>query len=297
MPEGHTIHALADRLQRRFGGPPVTVTSPQGRFAEAAALVDGHELLAATSAGKHLFLEFGRDGEGVDRFVHVHLGLIGSFVVQPQSSLAMDADGGLAVVGAVRLRLAADGYVADLRGPNLCQLIDGEEVGRVVAGLGPDPLRHDADPDRAWRKISRSSRSIAELLMDQSVLAGVGNVYRCEVLFRHRLAPLTPGSRVRPASWRTIWADLVELLPLGVAFGQILTMPDQVEEAHRLVGTPEQIAHMEGLNGERLGTWFPREFFVYQRTDQPCRVCGSRIRTQVVAGRNLFWCARCQRRR
>ncbi len=297
MPEGHTIHALAERLHRRFAGPPVAVTSPQGRFADAAALVDGHELLAATSAGKHLFLEFGRDGVSVDRFVHVHLGLIGSFVVRPVSSYALDASGRVPVVGAVRLRLANDGYVADLRGPNICQLVTGEEVGRVVAGIGPDPLRPDADPDRAWRKISRSGRSIADLLMDQSVLAGVGNVYRSEVLFRHRLAPLTPGNRLRPASWRTIWADLVTLLPLGVAFGQILTLPDQVEEARRLVGTAGQIAHMEALTGEVLGTWFPREFFVYRRTDQPCLVCGSRVRTQVVAGRNLFWCARCQRRR
>lgn len=297
MPEGHTIHALAERLHRRFAGPPVAVTSPQGRFTDAAALVDGHELLAATSAGKHLFLEFGRDGEPVDRFVHVHLGLIGSFVVQPVTSYSLEAGGGVPVVGAVRLRLANAGYVADLRGPNICRLVDGEEVGRVVAGIGPDPLRADADPDRAWRKIARSGRSIAELLMDQSVLAGVGNVYRCEVLFRHRLAPMTAGNRLRPTSWRAIWSDLVALLPLGVAFGQILTLPDQVKQARGLVGTPEQVAHMEALTGAALGTWFPREFFVYRRADQPCRVCGARVRTQLVAGRNLFWCGRCQRRR
>lgn len=297
MPEGHTVHALAERLSRCFGGHPVAVSSPQGRFAQAAALVDGHDLIAATSAGKHLFLEFDHDGEPVDRFVHVHLGLIGSFVVRRLDSVELDGTGAVPVVGAVRLRLANPAYVADLRGPNLCQLVNGEDVASVVAGIGPDPLRQDADPDRAWRRISRSGRSIADLLMDQSVLAGVGNVYRSEVLFRQRLAPLTPGSRLRPASWRALWSDLVMLMPLGVAFGQILTMPDQVQEARRIVGTPEQVAHMEALTGEALGTWFPREFFVYRRADQPCRVCGSSIRTQVVAGRNLFWCGRCQRRR
>lgn len=297
MPEGHTLHALAQRLQRRFAGPSVRVSSPQGRFADGAALVDGHKLLAATSAGKHLFLEFGWDGEPVDRFVHVHLGLIGSFVVHPVETLGVGLDGQVPVLGAVRLRMADDRYVADLRGPNLCRLVDGEAIGRVVDRLGPDPLRPDAEPDRAWRKISRSGRSIAELLMDQSVLAGVGNVYRSEVLFRHRLAPFTLGNRVRPASWRTMWADLVTLMPLGVAFGQILTLPEHVEQAGELLGSPEQVADMEASTGQALGTWFPRQFFVYRRAEQPCLVCGSNIRTQVVAGRNLFWCARCQRRR
>ncbi len=297
MPEGHSIRALALRLERRFAGGPVSVTSPQGRFADGAALVDGYELLAATSAGKHLFVEFGRDGESVDRFVHVHLGLIGSFVVRHVAPLGVAADGTVPVVGAVRLRLANKRHVADLRGPNVCNLVAGEDVGQVVASLGPDPLRADADPDRAWLKISRSGRSIADLLLDQSVLAGVGNVYRSEILFRHRLAPLTPGNRLRVASWHAIWFDLVALMPLGVAFGQILTMPEQIDEARRELGSPEQLAHQDGLTGEELGTWFPREFFVYRRADQPCRVCGANIRTQVIAGRNLFWCGRCQRRR
>ena len=63
----------------------------------------------------------------------------------------------------------------------------------ILARLGPDPLRADADPDRAWRRITRSHRPIGDLLMDQAVLAGVGNVYRAEVLFRHRMHPLRPG--------------------------------------------------------------------------------------------------------
>lgn len=294
MPEGHTIHALAQRLERLFGGHPVDVSSPQGRFAEAASLVDGYDLIAATSAGKHLFLEFGRDGESMDRFIHVHLGLIGSFVARDRASLASDEP---KRPGAIRLRLENPQYVADLRGPNICQLVAGAEVGRVVAGLGPDPLRAEADPDRAWLRINRSSRTFGDLILDQSVLAGVGNVYRSEVLFRHRLSPLTPGNRLRAASWRRVWNDLVELMPLGAAFGQIITAPEQVEQARRDLGTPAQIAYQEALTGAELGTWFPQDFLVYRRAEQPCRVCGSNVRVQPIAGRNLFWCARCQRRR
>ena len=94
--------------------------------------------------------------------------------------------------------------------------------------LGPDPLRPDADPDVAWARISKSSRSVAELLMDQAVLAGVGNVYRSEVLFRHRLSPFTEGRTLRRSSWRLIWDDLERLMPLGVATGRIVTVEDQV---------------------------------------------------------------------
>ena len=104
-----------------------------------------------------------------------------------------------------------------------------QEVDAVIARLGPDPLRADADPDRAWRRIVKSPRSIADLLMDQAVLAGVGNVYRSEILFRHRVDPWRPGRDIRPVTWRTLWRDLLLLMPIGVQLGQIITMRDQVE--------------------------------------------------------------------
>jgi endonuclease-8 len=172
--------------------------------------------------------------------------------------------------------------------------------------------------------------------MDQAALAGVGNVYRCEVLYRHRVSPFRPGREIRKRTWDAIWTDLVRLMPLGVAFNQILTMDDQVEEATELVATgrvPEltstwtdsarwlgrgpagvvaevaEVAAESGAVEDAVrdtdledddgagGSGMPRLFYVYRRAGEPCRVCGSRVRTQVVAGRNLFWCGRCQRRR
>ncbi len=274
MPEGHTLFALARDLHAAFAGTRPTVTSPQGRFVEGAAQVSGHELLAATSRGKHLFLEF----EG-DRWVDVHLGLIGTFTVDAHEWTAEAP-----VVGQVRMRLATDEHVADLRGPTQCAVVTPEEVAAVLDRLGPDPLRPDSDPDRAWRRITRSSRPIGELLMDQSVLAGVGNVYRSEVLFRHRLSPFTEGRAVKRASWRLVWDDLVRLLPLGVATGRIVTVEEQVLEVEAALGRGERPRLTE------------RSSSVYKRAGMPCVRCGSRIRTQVVAGRNLFWCGRCQRR-
>ncbi len=275
MPEGHTLFALARDLDTAYAGTSPRVSSPQGRFAAGAALLDGRRLLQARSWGKHLFVEF----EG-DAVLHVHLGLIGTFTID---SLAYVGE--LPVVGQVRLRLETEQHVADLRGPTLCAVVAPEEVLAVTSRLGPDPLRPDADEGRGWAKVSRSTRPVAELLMDQAVLAGVGNVYRSEVLFRQRVDPFRPGREIRPSTWRAIWGDLVSLMPLGVATSRIVTVAEQEEEVRaRLAdGMPVQLTE--------------RESYVYRRAGMPCLVCGSRVRTQVVAGRNLFWCGRCQRRR
>ncbi len=273
MPEGHTLRRLANDLTAAFAGRTVGVSSPQGRFAADAALLDGSVLVSAESAGKHLFIEF-----DAERFVHIHLGLIGAFDVH-------DSVAGIeAARGAVRLRLVATDAgrlsYADLRGATQCELITLSRREAIVDKLGPDPLRTDADPDRAWRRISRSSRAIGDLLMDQTVLAGVGNVYRAEVLFRHRIHPLRPGNTLRVGQWHDIWADLVELLAQGVVSGRI----DTVRPEH----TPEVMgrdARVDDHGGE---------VYVYRRTSMPCYLCGSTIRTGELAGRNTFWCPRCQ---
>ncbi|GGL39522.1 Fpg/Nei family DNA glycosylase [Phycicoccus endophyticus] len=275
MPEGHTLFALARDLHEAFAGTRPTVTSPQGRFADGAAQVSGRELLAATSRGKHLFLEFSQE-----RWVHVHLGLIGTFTLDAGPWTAEAP-----VVGQVRMRLAHGEHVADLRGPTQCAVVTPDEVAAVLSRLGPDPLRPDADPERAWHRLHRSGRTVAELLMDQAVVAGVGNVYRCEVLFRHRLSPFTPGRELRAASWRLLWEDLVRLMPLGVATGRIVTTEEQVRQVEAALGRGEP---------PRLAE---RTSAVYRRQGQPCPRCGSRVRSQVVAGRTLYWCGRCQRRR
>ncbi|MGL4177571.1 MAG: Fpg/Nei family DNA glycosylase [Dermatophilaceae bacterium] len=274
MPEGHTLYRLAHDLHGAFAGSAPTASSPQGRFAEGAAQLSGRTLRQATSYGKHLLAEFHGD-----RWLHVHLGLYGSWTVDERAWTAE-----VAPVGAVRLRLATDEHVADLRGPTQCEVLNPEQVDAVLARLGPDPLRPASDPDLAWARLSRSSRPVAELLMDQSVLAGVGNVYRSEVLFRHRLAPFTEGRRMKPASWRLVWDDLVRLMPLGVATGRIVTTEEQVLEVEAALGRGE-VPHLDG-----------RSSSVYKRDGMPCPRDGARVRTAVLAGRNLYWCGRCQRR-
>lgn len=292
MPEGHTLHRLARLHQRRFAGAPVAVSSPQGRFTGGAALLDGHPVVEAFAAGKHLFVEFAGAA-----YLHVHLGLIGQFDITP----LVAPDTVPPAVGAVRVRLRNEGYVADLRGATLCETATAGDVEQVLGRLGPDPLRPGVDPAPAWARIAKSPRTIADLLMDQSVLAGVGNVYRSETLFRHRVDPFRPGREIRRATFDAIWRDLLLLMPIGVRLGQIVTMADQVED---VLGEGVDTSLVPPLGGT-VSAWrrgvvggaVERRYYVYKRQGEPCLVCGSRIRTAVVAGRNLFWCGRCQRRR
>ncbi|MGH3497391.1 MAG: Fpg/Nei family DNA glycosylase [Nocardioidaceae bacterium] len=271
MPEGHTLHRLADALTGTFGGTRVSVSSPQGRFAESAEALDGAVVEGAQAWGKHLFVDF-----GADRVVHVHLGLYGKFDVVTGPTRPP--------VGQVRLRIASGGTaVADLRGATTCTLITHAEQDAITEQLGPDPLRDDADPARAWSRLSRSRSALALLLTDQSVVAGVGNVYRAELMFRHRLGPFLPGVTIRRREWTALWDDLVTLMHEGFRTGRIDTV--RPEHEPEFMGRPARKDQHGG------------EVYVYRRNGQPCWVCGTRVRTQVVAGRNLFWCPRCQRSR
>ncbi|MCZ4497525.1 MAG: glycosylase [Marmoricola sp.] len=269
MPEGHTLLRLANDLHAAFAGRTVRVSSPQGRFAADAASIDGTEVLEASSAGKHLFVEF--PGE---RYVHVHLGLIGKFDLYPGPPPAV-------TTGQVRLRLQTDTTYADLRGATQCDLIGAEKRAAIIATLGADPLKPDAAAwERMWLRISRSNRPIGDLLMDQAVLAGVGNVYRAEILYRHRIHPLRPGKTLRRPPFELLWADLVELMEYGVRTGRIDTVrPEHTPEA---MGRPPRRDDHGG------------EVYVYRRHGQECLVCGAKVRTEVLVGRNLFWCPRCQ---
>lgn len=263
MPEGHTLHRLARLHQKRFGRKPVIVTSPQQRFAEGADAVSGRVLRRADAWGKHLFHHY--DGGHV---VHVHLGLYGSFTEAP---LPLDEP-----VGQVRMRMIGTEYGTDLRGPTVCEIIDAGAVDDVVARLGPDPLRPDADPALAWKRITKSRRTIGGLLMDQTIIAGVGNVYRSELLYRHHIDPFRPGTQIDADEFAAMWADLVALMKVGVRRGKIVVV------------RPE---HDRGAPSYRPGR--PRTY-VYRRAGDACRVCGTTVRTAELEARNVFWCPTCQ---
>lgn len=329
MPEGHSVHRIARQFERNIVGRTVAASSPQGRFVEGAAVIDGREALEVRAVAKQMFLRF--DG---DVWLRVHLGMYGAWdfsgevVVDATIASAngrmghtnqrgtvlddepiLDAAGenslssigaprrtrvrmseqttGLEeqtewpppVVGAVRLRLLTETTCADLRGPTACALQTPDEVAATIAKLGPDPLVDDLaeGEEQFTATVRKKPTAIGLLLMDQSVVSGIGNVYRAELLFRARQNPHTPGRDVPEEVVRGLWRDWARLLPIGVETGQMMTMDDLDPEAYR-----RAMAHRDDRH------------WVYHRAGLPCRVCGTTVLMEEAAGRKLYWCPNCQ---
>ena len=292
MPEGNEIHRWAERHEAAFGGKPVRVDGPQGRFTDVD-VIDGRKLERVMAVGKHLGYDFGKD-----RILHVHLGLQGDFT---------EGSGPLPDVrGALRLRMwnavaikkpavpgvskrhgwysedDGTGHIdaekvawVELRGPMDCSVYTQEKWDGLLKRLGPDPLNGDG-PEKMIAKVGKSRKSIGELLMDQVVAAGIGNIYRAELLYRARLSPFTEGSEVAEETLRSIWKEAGLLMKAGMVDRRIVTTKPS-DRPHSKGQALKEEAH-----------------YVYRRNGRPCFVCGTTVLKKEMAGRNLFWCPTCQ---
>ena len=268
VPEGHTIHRLAKDLGGLFQGQELVASSPQGRFDAGAARISGRTLTSTDAWGKHLFLEFAEEALGPDQLVHIHLGLYGSFRRGPGAAPTPQ--------GAIRLRLVGDRGWAELRGATTCELLDPAGRDRLLLRLGPDPLRPGADVARVVDRFGKSRVAVAGVLMDQSVLAGVGNAFRAELLFRHRIDPFLPAAALPRASVEALWFDLVTLMRLGVRNDRMITTrPEHRDKPKGTVNPGDQ-------------------YYVYRRAGEPCRVCGALVAKEEFQTRSLYWCSTCQ---
>lgn len=257
MPEGHLIHHHARAHLADLRGP-LDTRSPQGRFAEEARQLDGGQIEAIEAYGKHLFYHW-RDGP----IVHVHLGQQGLFLHHDPPTPPPRPQ--------VRLRIAAAGRVVDLIAPARCELLPTRDRDRLVAGLGSDPLRTDADADDVQGRLAASGAAIGAVLLDQSVVAGVGNVLRAEVLNIARIHPSRRGNSLERACVHRLWATLVGVMEQAAEEGRILTA--------RPPGARADIPEHEAR-------------FVYR---QPrCRRCGTDVEQLTVAGRTAYACPTCQ---
>lgn len=334
MPEGHTVHRIALQFAADMVGHRVALSSPQGRFADGAALLDGLEMVAARAQGKHLFLGFGHGGPEVlgaaaRHWLRVHLGLYGAWdfhgVVSPLAGAAVGAtslgaprvrrarrmgegerdvprrpdlaalggppeapeaphgpdDGARwppAPVGQVRVRLATTATVADLRGPTACTVVTPDEVRAVLAAAGPDPRTAGPDGEAEFvRRLTTRRVAVGQLLMDQAVVSGIGNIYRAEILFRAALDPYTPGVRVPVETAAGLWRDWVDLLADGVRTGVMVTRADLSTADRRRAVRRRALRHA-----------------VYGRAGESCLRCGATVALAEMAGRTLYWCPGCQ---
>lgn len=266
MPEGHSVHRTANTLRKLFLNQTVAVSSPQGRFASEAKLVSGKVLTSSVAIGKQLFLEFENE-----LTIRIHLGIYGkwNFYSVPLSDAPE-------VWGAVRARFGSASAAADLRGPTVCEVIERNQVDEVKRRLGPDPLAPDLSGSERLRfvaKVLNSKTAIAALLMNQSVISGIGNVYRAELLFRAGLDPRMPGESLSEGQAECIWEDAVKLMRIGVKKGVMLTRE-------------------ESLKGRVLKA---DRHYVYKREGLPCLRCGKKIIVEEFVSRKLYFCPGCQR--
>jgi endonuclease-8 len=262
VPEGHTIHRLATDQARDLAGGAVAATSPQGRFREGAAQIDGSVLRRTEAWGKHLFHHY--DG-GI---LHVHLGLIGGFRRMPLDSCHP---------GVVRLRLEGPTTAWELTGPQTCRVVTEVERWMVIDRLGPDPLRRGASGEDFVARLRRRRAPVGAVLLDQEVIAGLGNVYRSELLFLAGQHPLTPAADLPVETATELWRLAREQLRLGYRLNRIVTIAAE----DRPGVSPGRVAQ-----GER--------FYVYGREGLPCRRCGTPISATRCGGRTAWWCMRCQ---
>ncbi|MEM9465145.1 MAG: DNA-formamidopyrimidine glycosylase family protein [Actinomycetota bacterium] len=265
MPEGHVLHRAARLQGRRFNGRVVAAASPQGRFADGAAQLDGQRIRGIDALGKHLFYRF--DSGDV---LHVHLGLFGKFRVRARPAPEPSPN--------ARLVMETETDHLHLAGPTACELLDPDREAELRARLGPDPILDPAEgAAELTNRLRRRSISIGAALLDQKVVAGIGNVYRSELLFLAGVHPLTVAKTLDDDTVADIWQRSVSALKDGERMGRIVTVvPDEMGAK-----SPRELAR-----GDRL--------YAYKRAGAPCRRCDDEIRSADADGRNVWWCPTCQ---
>ena len=257
MPEGHTIHRAARDHNAILAGQELTVSSPQGRFSEGAFHLSGRICINVEAFGKHLIYHFG-SGE----VLHIHLDLFGK--IRKQKLPAAEPR------GMVRVRLVGNTHLVDINGPNICEVLAEQEFVKLINRIGPDVLRPDANPNLAYARVARSKAPIGRLIMDQSVMAGIGNIYRSEILWRQAIHPETPGKKIDQKTFNQIWNDAAALLKIGMEKNAIITTDNKHPSKRRY--------------SERVNIFAKKK----------CPVCEGEIRLLHISGRRAFVCETCQ---
>ena len=260
MPEGDTVWNTARVLERALTGDVLTGSDFRVPRLATTNLI-GWTVAESASRGKHLLLRLTRDGRALT--LHSHLRMDGAWRAYAPGQRWSGGPGHLIRVVLRTGRSVAVGYHLH----DITLIPTAEEPG-LLSHLGPDLLGADWDPAEAVRRIAgKPDITIAEALLDQRNLAGVGNLYKAETLFLRGIWPWTPVAQV------TDLAGMVELAQRLVASNKGRWTQTTTGSLHR---------------GETT--------YVYGRRAQPCRRCGTPIERTDLSDRVTYWCPRCQPR-
>ncbi len=269
MPEGDTLFRTAAGLRPYLVGRRVTAarTGGPGALPQVGRLV-GQEITAVESLGKNLLIRFGNGLE-----VRTHLRMNGSWHrYRPGEPWRRPP-------ARARLVIEVPGAVAVCFDAPVVELLEqrAEPLHPSLGQLGPDLLSPDFETAEALRRLrdpARAASPIAEALVDQRALAGIGNVYKSEVLWLERVAPAAPVADVDDATLARLVATARRLLLVNVDRGR----------------RPERVT--TGADRRAVGP-----LYVYGRSGRPCRRCGTPI-ASARQGRDLprttYWCPVCQ---
>jgi formamidopyrimidine-DNA glycosylase len=302
MVEGHQVHRVCHAHRKLLVGHKFLASSPNGRFTDGAALINAATLSRVEAVGKNLFYffspanassastsssttpnrrpstseeaaEWARLSVPQSQVVmHVHFGMSGAFATfsrdkapPPKPTTRLELKG---LPGT-----PAEPIVAHLSAMTVQHGIGGSLFAERVRALGPDPLRDDADASRFFTALERAapSKPVGLMLMDQSIVCGVGNIYRAEILFKSRVHPEQPAAALPRSAAERLWRHSRDLLRRGFETGSILTVD------------PE--------DATRLGKPWTRRYVYNQST---CGECGGRVSSWDMANRTCYACARCQ---
>jgi endonuclease-8 len=274
MPEGDTIFRAARSLHRVLAGHPVT------RFETAYAHLDrvnvdtpivGRTVDRVESAGKHILMHF---SGGL--ILRTHMRMNGSWHLYRHGEKWWRGE------HAMRVRIDTADWVAVAFNVPVAEFVTPRqlETRDPVAKLGPDLLGDTFDRDEAVRRIIASGhRAIANTLLDQRIVAGIGNVYKSEVLFLGGVHPEVPSSAVPQATLEKM---------MDVARG---LLRDNVKD-----GTSGQIQTYRNLRQWNKASEHDESVWVYGRRGKPCRKCGTPIEMKKMGleARSTYWCPNCQ---
>lgn len=265
MPEGDTIQRVARSLREAIGGATITAAEAHPRTGVTARLLTGRTVREVEGRAKHLLIWCA--GETGEVALHTHLGMTGSWhLYRPGQPWAKSAQH-------VTVRLDTDEWTAVCFTAPVCELLSARQVAAhpVLAALGPDLAQPEPDTGETLRRLAaQGDRPVLDVLLDQRVFAGVGNVYKSELCFLHGIHPLTPVSALDAEQRAALVADAARLLRRNV----------EAPGAGRITTRPGEAGPL----------------YVYGRGGQPCRRCGTPIRSAVLGdpARRTAWCPRCQ---
>lgn len=265
MPELPDVENARRRLQRWLVGATVSSADcPDARLARPlspgalAGTLIGRTVKSVARKGKWLRFELD-DGSRV----FSHLGMTGGWVRATRVAPSLRFE-------RARIDVVRRGRVSSVR------YVDARRFGRLIGArddiddwtaLGPDPLADGIDVQRLSKTLTKKRRAVKEILMDQRVLAGVGNILATEALWMARLDPRSPGAALLPADARAIARAIRRAIDRELAGGE---------------------GDTGGLDGS---------FFVYRRAGKPCPRCGTRLSSLALGGRTTVFCSQCQVRR